>query len=282
MSSRAPRPRGVDFLINWSMGSWSEERVLDAINSTGKYVAFRYGVSRVGPFTFEEFTKYYERLKRAYLHGKRPDLIVFDVDILRGLTPSETQLLSNLMDVSNGEADPVVKKALFGVEVEVSRWHVGKMIEYQKKHRATSIIGPTFTIKEEDLRPLITWMKDFSKEVLVVQTFYDRVYAIPFSKALVLIRGTDKGIKPQGVRKRKDPKTKKVTYFISCLRYGVLFGEFDPTPSIEGGALIDDMGQVWPMINFINGKLNMTEGARKLIDEIAKKGMSHPDVVKVF
>ena len=284
MGKKNPRPRGIDFLINWSMGSWSEDRVLEAVNSTKKYVAVRYGVSRTGPFTFDEFARYYERLKRTYLHGKRPDLIIFSNNDYSQLLQERKQIIENLMDTPDVEADSVVRRALFGIEVEVSRWHVGRMLEYQRKHgsKSTSILGPTFTIKDEDIQPLVQWVKYFNKEILVVQTFYDRAYVIPFSKALTLIWKINKGHRIQDVKRKKDSQTKKVTYFISCLRYGILFGEFDPMPSIEGKILIDDKGKIWPMVNFINGKLKITDKSKELFDEIAKKGILYPDVLKLF
>jgi len=50
-------------------------------------------------------------------------------------------------------------------------------------------------------------------------------------------------------------------------------------PSVEGKVLIDDRGQIWPMINLINGKLKITDEAKKLFDEIATKGILYPDIV---
>jgi len=266
--SRIPKPRGVDFLINWSMGSWSEDRILEAINSTGRYVAVRYGISRIGPFSFEEYARYYQRLKRMYLHGKRPDLVVFDLDTYQELKQRWGNIVDNLMDVPNDEADKVVREALFGVEVEVSKWHVGKMLEYQLRKRGkTSILGPTFTIKEEDLEPLNRWIRDFNKEIVIVQTFYDRAYAITFSTIRNLIERKE-------VEPKIDRKTKKRTYYIPCTRYGILFGIFDPLPDVQGRVLIDEMGQLWPMVEFVNGKLRITdEGLKllKLLDEVSKR-----------
>jgi len=268
---KIPKPRGVDFLINWSMGSWSEDRVLEAINDTGKYVAVRYGVSRVGPFSFEEYARYYQRLQRMYLHGKRPDLLVFDSDTYQKLKQRWGSIVDNLMDVPNSEADKVVKEALFGVEVEVSKWHVGKMLEYQgKKRRKTSILGPTFTIKEEDFEPLIKWVTYFNKEIVIVQTFYDRAYATTFSAVRNLIERKRIGESIEGVEAKVDRKTKKMTYYIPCLKYGVLFGEFNPLPDVRGRVLIDEMGQLWPMAEFVNGKLRITDEGLKLLDKASR------------
>jgi len=269
---KIPKPRGIDFLINWSMGSWSEDRVLEAINDTGRYIAVRYGISRVGPFSFEEYAKYYQRLRqRVYLHGKRPDLIVFDLNTYQKLKQELGSIVDNLMDVPDNEADTVVKEALFGVEVEVSKWHVGKMLEYQekqgKRRRKSSIMGPTFTIKEEDIKPLIRWVTDFNKEIVVVQTFYDRAYAITFSDVRNLIERKES---IEGVKAEVDKKTKKMTCYISCLKYGILFGEFNPIPSVQGKVLIDEKGQLWPMVEFVDGKLIITEEGLKLLDKVSR------------
>jgi len=278
---KIPRPRGTDFLINWSLGFWSEERVLEAVNSLGHFIAFRYGVSRVGPFTFEEFRKYYERLKQAYLHGKRPDLIVFDLNLYNQLSECEKQVLKKLVDLSNAEADPVIEKALFGVEVEFSKWHVGKMLQYRQQ-KAQTELGPTFTIKQEDLEPLIKWARHFKKEIVVVQVFYDRAYITPFSQALSVIQNLNKGLKPPSARAERDRKTGKYTYFISCLSYGKLLGYFNPAPSIEGKVLVDERGMLWPTVELVNGRLNVTQEARDLLDKIAQRGIANPNILNAF
>lgn len=36
------RLRGSDFLMRWSQGVWSEKRLIDAINSTGEFLAIPY------------------------------------------------------------------------------------------------------------------------------------------------------------------------------------------------------------------------------------------------
>jgi hypothetical protein len=287
-----PRPRGTDFLINWSIGFWSEECVLEAMNNLGHFIVFRYGVSRVGPFTFEEFKKYYERLQKSYLHGKRPDLIVFDKELYQRLSQDEKQILEKLVGLSNSEADPVIEKALFGVEVEVSKWHAEKMLQYhrqcqQQGKRKSSIMGPTFTIKQEDLDPLTRWIRDFRKEIVVVQVFYDKAYIIPFSQALSIIWEyyewkCGRGSRPEGIRAERDRKTGKYTYYISCQKYGRIFGFFNPTPSSEAKVLVDEKGMLWPMIEFVNGKLDVTQDARDLLNDIRQRGILYPQILKRF
>lgn len=43
------RLRGSDFLMRWSQGVWSEERLVQAINETGRYFALPYGPSGTAP-----------------------------------------------------------------------------------------------------------------------------------------------------------------------------------------------------------------------------------------
>src|SRR5581483_11200020 len=43
------RLRGSDFLMRWSQGQWSENRLVHAVNATGRYMAFPYGPSGVAP-----------------------------------------------------------------------------------------------------------------------------------------------------------------------------------------------------------------------------------------
>src|SRR5690606_16052280 len=43
------RLRGSDFLMRWSQGRWSEDRFMEAVNSTGRYFALPYGPSGTAP-----------------------------------------------------------------------------------------------------------------------------------------------------------------------------------------------------------------------------------------
>lgn len=73
------RLRGSDFLMRWSQGQWSEDRLMKAINATNGYYALPYGPSGVAPdHDVREFELYFERLEAVGLGDlKRPDLLIF-------------------------------------------------------------------------------------------------------------------------------------------------------------------------------------------------------------
>src|SRR6185503_1610947 len=73
------RLRGSDFLMRWSQGVWSEERLVQAVNETGHYFALPYGPSGTAPDNdVREFELYFERLEQAGLGKlKRPDLLIY-------------------------------------------------------------------------------------------------------------------------------------------------------------------------------------------------------------
>jgi len=73
------RLRGSDFLMRWSQGVWSEERLTQAVNATGRYFALPYGPSGTAPDNdVRAFELYFERLEEAGLGNiKRPDLLIY-------------------------------------------------------------------------------------------------------------------------------------------------------------------------------------------------------------
>src|SRR2546422_1245941 len=73
------RLRGSDFLMRWSQGVWSEQRILQAINENQEFYALPYGPSGTAPDDdVRAFELYFERLEAAGLGTiKRPDLLLF-------------------------------------------------------------------------------------------------------------------------------------------------------------------------------------------------------------
>ncbi len=82
------RLRGSDFLMRWSQGVWSEERLIQAVNDSQEFFAIPYGPSGTAPDDdVRAYELYFERLEAAGLGAiKRPDLLVFkksDEEVIR-------------------------------------------------------------------------------------------------------------------------------------------------------------------------------------------------------
>ena len=201
------RLRGSDFLMRWSQGVWSEERLTEAVNSTGKYFALPYGPSGTAPDNdVRAFELYFERLDKAGLGNiKRPDLLIYRirdkakvdsaVKKLKGLselpfTPEDDAKMRDLLD-----------HAVVAVECENSLWRAKQMPDYAApltpQKRLEGKLGlkkgavlPTIIIKEEDRKPLRNWQKDRKIPVHIWHAFFDEAYGISFTDAdRLILRG---------------------------------------------------------------------------------------------
>ncbi len=168
------RLRGSDFLMRWSQGVWSENRLIEAVNQTGKYFAVPYGPSGTAPTDdVRAFELYFERLEEAGLGKiKRPDLLVFK--------KSDKQVVKKILESVGGVRElpftveeklkPLLEKAVIAVECENSLWKSKKMPNYATEFSPQKRLGgklglkktavlPTIIIKEEDRLPLKGWQE---------------------------------------------------------------------------------------------------------------------------
>lgn len=168
------RLRGSDFLMRWSQGVWSEERIVQAVNNTNEFFALPYGPSGTAPDDdVRAFELYFERLEAAGLGEiKRPDLLIFKkssrkivedlVDSIGGIselpfTPEDSSVLQELLE-----------HAILAVECENSLWIAKRMPDYGSELKPQKWLGgkpglkkgaviPTLILKEEDRKPLQIW-----------------------------------------------------------------------------------------------------------------------------
>lgn len=199
------RLRGSDFLMRWSQGQWSEERVVQAVNDTSRYYALPYGPSGTAPEgDVREFELYFERLEKAGLGKmKRPDLL-----IVRAADRSKVdRLVHDLGGLKElpftSEDDPRMKelitRAVVATECENSLWRAKQMPSYgaaltpQQRLRGKlglkkTAVVPTVILKEEDRRPLRNWQRAHGVPVHIWHVFYDMAFGISFDDAERLIR----------------------------------------------------------------------------------------------
>jgi len=194
MSRKFP-PRGLDFYLKWSIGNWAEEVAYkfcqDVLARELNVRVYRYGYSagRI-PESLAEFEEIQKERIQLERYGKRPNLLLFDVQVARKY---ERELVQ-LMRQPDEKIEDLVKRAVLTLEVEHSIWSV---------KRAVQVGTPlSFTVKEEDVQPLRSWLKKYEVPIVVFQVFLDELHACPLEE--VVNRG----------ELRRDRTTRKVTYFL--------------------------------------------------------------------
>ena len=241
-------PRRLDFYIRWSMGNWAEEMTFkfgkDVLDPLFKLRVYRYGYSagRI-PGSLSEFEEILEEREKLE-YGKRPNFLVFE----RGFADRNKSALSQLMRRPENKVEYLVKGALVAIEVEQSMWSAKRARQAGK--------SLSFTVKEEDLPGLYEWMDKYSKEIIIFQIFLDELHGTFLSEVI------EKG------RKRKDPTTKKETYFLQVSEETRLADIKDM--NIEAKAWFTEKGKLVPFVAFKGGSFdNINEEAlEKLIKRI--------------
>lgn len=198
------RLRGSDFLMRWSQGVWSEERLTQAVNQHGEFFIIPYGPSGTAPDDdLRAFELYFERLEAAGLGQiKRPDLLVFKREDERLVMRAVENIggISELPFTQETDANmqDILSKALVGIECENSLWQGKLMPDYKTDLKPQKRLGgklglkknavlPTIIIKEEDREPLQSWQNSTGVPIHVWHVFFDMAFGISLDKAQRLI-----------------------------------------------------------------------------------------------
>jgi hypothetical protein len=278
------RLRGSDFLMRWSQGVWSERRLLEAVNSTGKFFAIPYGPSGTAPTDdVRAFELYFERLEEAGLGTiKRPDLLVFDI--------KDKNFVAEFLNKSGGEEElpfikesdltPLLSKAIIAVECENSLWVAEKMPHYGKEMRpqkrldkkpgfAKNAVLPTVIIKNEDLAPLREWQSTHNIPIHIWHVFFDRAYGLSFDEAMRLL--DEKYILPtEQVFQAPGGATTKKSIYKFYYRYAYELGISTEQPTLLPAYIEDKNGHILPYVKFEGGSLNLCKDALRLLRDISK------------
>ncbi len=279
------RLRGSDFLMRWSQGVWSEERIIQAVNSTDEFFAIPYGPSGTAPDDdVRAFELYFERLEAAGLgENKRPDLLVFKkssqavVDALvRSLggvgelpfTPEDSDAIQKLL-----------AKAILAVECENSLWKGRLMPDYGAELRPQKRMGgklglkknavvPTLILKEEDREPLQIWQDTTKIPIHIWHVFYDMAFGISLDKAQRLI---EQGLilpTEQVFQAPSGATTKKVIYKI-YYHYAYPLCDATHEPELKAKFIEDKNGHILPYVHFEGGTMDLRAEALAVLREIA-------------
>lgn len=279
------RLRGSDFLMRWSQGVWSEERIIQAVNSTDEFFVIPYGPSGTAPDDdVRAFELYFERLEAAGLgENKRPDLLIFR----KRSQETVDALVSSLGGVSELPFTPedsdaiqeLLARAILAVECENSLWKGKRMPDYGAELKPQKRMGskpglkknavvPTLILKEEDREPLQIWQDTNRIPIHIWHVFYDVAFGISLDEAQKLI---EEGLilpTEQVFQAPGGATTRKVIYKI-YYHYAYPLCDEIQEPELKAKFIEDKNGHILPYVHFEGGRMDLRAEALAILREIA-------------
>lgn len=277
------RLRGSDFLMRWSQGVWSEHRLIEAVNATGKFIALPYGPSGTAPRDdVRAFELYFERLEQAGLGQlKRPDLLILPASARSQVecTVSSIGGLAELPFIP--EENPVIQSllalAVVAVECENSLWRARQMPDFGKLLTPQRRLGgrpglrknavlPTIIVKEEDREPIQRWQNQWHIPVHIWHVFYDLAYGLAFDRAEELVA---QGLTEPTLQTFQAPggATTRKTIYKHYYHHGYPVGRSVSEPELVPAFIEDRNGHILPYVTFKGGSLELAPEAVQLLDE---------------
>lgn len=274
--------------MRWSQGAWSEDQLINAINSDGDFFALPYGPSGVAPDTdVAEYERYFQRLEAAGLGKiKRPDLLIFSAkkkDQIMGIV-GEIGGVQELPFCSEDEAGikRLLSQALMAVECENSLWIAKKMPDYtyvlKPQKRLNGQLGlpkkavlPTIIMKEEDKGPLVEWQtRNPGVELHIWHAFFDEAYGISFKEILNLIENKSVEGTIYEFANAGQSSTKKVIYKVPYfMGYKLALATEDPT--LKAQTIVDKNGHIYPYVTFVGGNMKLELTAKTILQTLESK-----------
>lgn len=271
------RLRGSDFLMRWSQGVWSEERLTQAVNATGEYFALPYGPSGTAPdHDVRAFELYFERLEKAGLGKlKRPDLLIFRVaDKSRiELAVNSLKGLSELpfSDEDDKNMQCLLKHAVLAIECENSLWRARQMPDYGKPLTPQKRLGgryglkksavlPTIIIKEEDRIPLRSWQKTRKVPIHIWHAFFDEAFGISLDGAEKLFASGEIEPTKQTFQAPGGATTAKIIYKIYH-HHAYPLATTTEEPQLVADSITDKNGHILPFVRFVGGQARLAPEA---------------------
>ncbi|MFA6489757.1 MAG: AccI family restriction endonuclease [Candidatus Micrarchaeia archaeon] len=279
------RLRGSDFLMRWSQGVWSEDRIIQAVNEERSYYAIHYGPSGTAPDNdVRAYELYFERLEQAGLGNvKRPDILIFRAKD-KGVVDDLIQKNGGLSELPfNDEKTPLMKellsKAIVAIECENSLWVAKKMPDYGRAMTPQKRLGgkngmkkvavlPTVIVKEEDRKPLLEWQSRNNISIHIWHVFYDMGFGMGLNTLEELIR--DGKIAPtEQVFQAPGGATTRKTIYKVYYHYAYPLGNSTEEPKLIPAHIVDKNGHILPYVRFEGGRLTISKEAIAVLDEFA-------------
>lgn len=275
------RLRGSDFLMRWSQGVWSEQRLIEAVEATKNFFAIPYGPSGTAPTgDVRAFELYFERLEKAGLgQVKRPDLLIFPVSARAEVNQRVAEMggMAELPFVveDDNRIQWLLREALLAIECENSLWRAQAMPAFNTPLKPQRRLGgrpglqrtavlPTIIIKEEDRNPLRIWQERRGLPTHVWHVFYDWAYGLAFDRAEELVQ---QGLTEPTVQTFQAPggaTTRKVIYK-HYYHHGYPLSVSTEDPRLLPAFIEDKNGHILPYVTFSGGSLGLLpEGIEEL------------------
>jgi len=279
------RLRGSDFLMRWSQGVWSEERITQAVNQNGEFFAIPYGPSGTAPDNdVRAFELYFERLDAAGLGKiKRPDLLIFKKVDQETIMEAVENLggISELPFIQENDVNmqKILSKAIVAIECENSLWQGSLMPDYRTELKPQKRLGgklglkknavlPTIIIKEEDREPLQAWQDSNDIPIHVWHVFFDMAFGLALDEAQRLIEEGYILTTEQTFQAPGGATTKKLLYKF-YYRYGYPLGDALEEPELIAKYITDKNGHILPYVHFEGGEMSMRDEALNILREFA-------------
>lgn len=282
------RLRGSDFLMRWSQGVWSEERITEAVNSSERFFAIPYGPSGTAPDDDPRaFELYFERLEQAGLGKvKRPDLLVFrreDKDNVEEAVRGVGGLAElPFIPEENACVRELLSKAVIAVECENSLWRAKQMPSYGttltpqrrlggKLGLKKSAVLPTVILKEEDRSPLRDWQTRAGVPIHIWHVFYDLAFGVSFDRVEELIEVGLIEPTAQTFQAPGGAVSKKVIYKV-YYHYAYSLGEAREEPKLTPAHIEDKNGHILPFVRFEGGSLALSADVLHVLEDLSVRG----------
>lgn len=278
------RLRGSDFLMRWSQGVWSEERITQAVNQHGEFFAIPYGPSSTAPDDdVRAFELYFERLEAAGLGKiKRPDLLIFKNTDREVIIRAVENLggISELPFIQENDVNMrnILSKAIVAIECENSLWKGSLMPDYLTEMKPQRRLGgklglrkaavlPTIIIKEEDREPLQAWQDLNHIPIHVWHVFFDMAFGLALDEAQRLVEEGYILPTEQTFQAPGGATSKKLLYKF-YYRYGYPLGDALEEPKLVAKSITDKNGHILPYVHFEDGRMNIRDEALIVLREL--------------
>lgn len=255
---RAPTDARSEFLANRAMGDWAENLLAGALRTISPdWQVSHFGETNSIAAGHQDFKAHYlNGLEEVRLHGKRPDLLLFD----KNMTPGVAE---NLSILEFDEIDQIANRAIGSIEVRSSKFDALTYMAVRAKQREAgkkaSRDAPSFTVKVEDLVIVYRWLERKQIPQAYFQVFFDSVFAINVLDIFTLIGG-GLNLKNGIVIETPANSQEKATIMIP-ITFGIQVGTVTTAPEFAAEHKITELGRHDAYVKPIGGSLVLDAAA---------------------